>query len=198
MKFEKLLHELKVGVLGRTIRFAADIAEEIDGYAARKLFGLSDKKPSYIRQFSTGHPKSSTTHINQMLLFVEALSFFWHAIDRLSFRPNSEALRAAILDPLVHSLIEMLTDVLNKGGMSTTEANSLLGVQSLSLRYADAPTLLGTNVQDQNCALWLAARAITKDADLHEALTPLFVLKLSEGLVELDLANRIDALEIAL
>jgi hypothetical protein len=34
-----------------------------------------------------------------MTLFLGAFSFFWHAIDRYSFRPNDEALRAAILDP---------------------------------------------------------------------------------------------------
>lgn len=195
--FERLLHELRIGILNQTINFAAGVAEEIDKYAAQKLFGLSDEMPSYIRHFSIGSPKVSKMQVNQMLLFVEALSFFWHAIDRLSFRPNSEALRAAILDPIVLSLTEMLTEVLNKDDVSTTGTDSLLGVQSLSLRYAEAPTLLGTSADDKNCAVYLAARAIVEDTDLHIALVPLIRSKLTEGLVALDLANRIQALEAA-
>jgi hypothetical protein len=197
-KFEKLLHDLKVGVLGQIIGFAAGVAEEIDSFAARRLFGLSSEGPSYARQFSNGPPKTSTTHVNQLLLCVEALSFFWHAIDRLSFHPNNEALRAAILDPVAISLSEMLAEVLNKRGMNTTGTDQLIAVQGLSLRYAEAPTLIGTSAQDNNCALHLAARAILEDAGLHAALAPLMVLKLTEGLVALDLAHRIKALEAVL
>jgi len=66
------------------------------------------------------------------------------------------------------------------------------------MRYAEAPTLLGQNAEDGNCAVHLAARAIVADADLHEALAPLMVVKLTEGLLALDLANRIKALEAVL
>jgi hypothetical protein len=204
-KFEKLLADLKSNVLGRTTGFAADVAEEIDRFAAQKLFGLSSETPSYARQFSCGPPKSSTTHINQMVLFVGALSFFWHAIDRFSYRPNNEALRAAVLDPIVVSLSEMLAEALNKKGVTTTANDTLLGVQALSLRYAEASTLMGTSAKDKNCALWLAARAIVQDAGLSlgtatqsEALVSLMMVNLSENLVALDLANRIKALEVAL
>jgi hypothetical protein len=204
-KFKKLLADLKANVLGRTTRFAADVAEEIDRFAAQKLFGLSSETPSYTRQFSYGPPKSSTTHINQMVLFVGALSFFWHAIDRSSHRQNNEALRAAILDPIVVSLTEMLAGILNNQGVITTANDTLRGVQALSLRYAEAPTLMGTSAKDKNCALWLAARAIVEDAGLSlgtaaqsEALASLVMVNLTENLVELDLANRIKALEVAL
>ena len=128
-KFEKLLNELKVGVLGQMIGFAADVAEEIDSFARRRLFGLSSKAPSFARQFSSGPPKTSTTHVNQLLLCVEALSFYWHAIDRLSFRPKNEALRAAILDPVAISLSEMLAEVFNKKGMNTTGTEQLMAVR---------------------------------------------------------------------
>src|SRR5262249_27257289 len=111
-KFETLLHDLKVGVLGQMVGFAADVADEIDSLAALRLFGLSDEGCSYAREFSNGPQKRSTTQVNQLLLCVEALSFFWHAIDRLSFRPNNDALRAAILDPVAISLSEMLAEVL--------------------------------------------------------------------------------------
>jgi hypothetical protein len=197
-KFEELLHDLKIAVLGWMIGFAADVAEEIDSLTARGLFGLSSKGPSYDRQFSIGAPKTSITHVNQLLLCVDSLSFFWHAIDRLSFRPNNEALRAAILDPVAISLSEMLAEVLNKRGMNTTGTDQLIAVQGLSRRYAEAPTLIGTSAQDSSCAVHLAARAILEDAGLHSALAPLMVPKLTEGLVALDLANRIKALESVL
>ena len=98
-KFEKLLADLKASVIGRATGFAADVAEEFDRLVAQKLFGLSGDTPSYARRFSSGPPKTPSTHIDQMILFVGALSFLWHAIDRLSYRPNNEELRVAILDP---------------------------------------------------------------------------------------------------
>jgi hypothetical protein len=204
-KFEKLLRDLKAGVVGRTMGFAANVSEEIDKFTAQKLFGWSGEMPTYARQFSIGPPKTSRTHVNQTLLFVGALSLFLHAIDRLSFRQNNEALRAAILDPIVVSVSEMLAEILNKGGMNTTVNDTLLGVQALSLRYAEAPTLAGTSAEDHNCALWLAARAIVEDTGLplgtaaeKDVLAMPMSLKLSEGLLALDLANRIKALEAVL
>jgi hypothetical protein len=204
-QFEKLLGDLKANVLGRTTGFAADVAEEIDRFAAQKLFGLSGEMPFFSSPVFIRPPKNPTTHINQMVLFVGALSFFWHAIDRFSYRPNNEALRAAILDPLVVTLSEMLAGALNNQGVITTANDTLRGVQALSLRYAEAPTLMGTSAKDKNCALWLAARAIVEDASLSlgtaaqsEALASLVRVNLTENLIALDLANRIKALEVAL
>jgi hypothetical protein len=204
-KFEKLLHDLKVDVLGRTIGFAADVTDEIDKMQKLfEVFGSSGKMATYTRQFSNGPPKTSTTHVNQMLLFVGALSFFWHAIDRLSFRRDNEALRAAILDPIVVSISQMLTEVLNKGGTNAMANDTLFGVQAMSLRYAGAPTLLGTSVDDHNCARWLAACAIVEDIGVSftaaekQILVTLMSAKLLKGLVALDLANRIKALEAVL
>jgi hypothetical protein len=140
-----------------------------------------------------------------MVLFAGALSFFWHAIDRLSYRPNNEALRAAILDPIAVSLTKMLAEVLNKQGATVTANDTLLAVQSLSLRYAEAPTLMGTSAKDKNSALWLAASAIVEDAglssgtaELKDVLATIMTTKLCEGLFALDLANRIKALEVVL
>jgi hypothetical protein len=169
-----------------------------------EVFGSSGKMATYTRQFSNGPPKTSTTHVNQMLLFVGALSFFWHAIDRLSFRRDNEALRAAILDPIVVSISQMLTEVLNKGGTNAMANDTLFGVQAMSLRYAGAPTLLGTSVDDHNCARWLAACAIVEDIGVSftaaekQILVTLMSAKLLKGLVALDLANRIKALEAVL
>jgi len=198
-QFEKLLRELKINVIGQVNGFAATVADEIDGFAARKLFGLNSETHSFARLFSIGPPKKSTTHVNQMMLCIGALSFFWHVIDRLSFRPNNEALRAAVLDPTAISLSELLADMLNKQGMPIAGAELLRGIQKLSLRYAAAPTLLGTSVQDKNSAVWLAAHAIAKDVGYtKERFALLIHNQLLVGLTALDLANRIRALEAVL
>jgi hypothetical protein len=198
-KFENLLHELKLAVIGQVNGFAAAVADEIDGFAARKLFGLNSDARSFARLFSNGPPKTSTTHVNQMLLCVGALSFFWHVIDRLSFRPNNETLRAAVLDPTAISLSEELADMLNKQGMPIAGAELLRGIQSLSLRYAAAPTVLGTSVQDKNCAVWLAAHAIAEDVGYPQGAFALLIHnQLLVGLIALNLENRIKALEAVL
>jgi hypothetical protein len=179
--------------------FAVDVADKIDGFAARKLFGLNSETPSYARLFSIGPPKTPTTHVNQVILCVGALSFFWHVIDRLSFRPNNEALRAAVLDPTAISLSDLLADVLNKQGMPITGTELLRGIQSLSLRYAAAPTLLGTSVQDKNSVVWLAAHAIAEDSGYpKEAIALLIHGQLLRGLAALSLTHRVNALEAVL
>lgn len=198
-EFEKLLHELKLNVSGQVHGFAAAVADEIDGFAARKLFGLNSETPSFARLFSIGPPKTSTTHVNQMILCIGALSFFWHVIDRLAFRPNNEALRAAVLDPTAISLSELLADRLNKQGLPIAGTELLRGIQRLSLRYAAAPTLLGTSVQDKNSAVWLAAHAIAEDVGYpKERFALLIHNQLLVGLTALNLANRIKALEAVL
>jgi hypothetical protein len=198
-EFENLLHELRADVLGQMIGFAVDVAEEIDSFAARQIFGMSNESPSYPRQFSIGVSKTSTTHVNQMLLLIGALSFFWHAIDRLSFRPNNETLRAAILDPIAISLSDMLAEVLDKKGMNMTGTHLLIGMQSMSRRYAGAPTLIGTSLRDKSSAVWLAAHAIAEDVGYpEEVFGGLMHGNLLGGLATLNLERRIEALEAVL
>jgi hypothetical protein len=101
-----------------------------------------------------------------LVLFVGAFSFFWHAIDRLSFRKGSETLRAAILDPLVFEFTKVIAEMVSKQGMKTTSKEALFDVQSMSLRYAAAPALIGTSPTDENCALWLAGYSTAGDTEL--------------------------------
>ena len=198
-EFDRLLHELKLDVIDQVNGFASAVADHIDDCAARKLFGLNSETPSYARVFPIGPHKTSTTHVNQMTLCVGVLSFFWHAIDRLSFRPNNEALRAAVLDPTATSLSDLLADMLNKQGMPITGTKLLRGTQSLSLRYAAAPTLLGASVLDKNSAVWLAAHAIAEDVGYPRQVFALLIHgQLLGGLAALNLANRIKALEAVL
>jgi len=92
-QFEKLLQELKALVFGASVGFAGTVAEELEGLAAKGSLFI-DKPPAYRRFYSSVvPPKSNTTIINQMTLFLGAFSFYWHAIDRYSFRKDNEALQ---------------------------------------------------------------------------------------------------------
>jgi hypothetical protein len=212
-KFEKLLHELRTWICGQMIAFAADVTDRIDGMAADNLFGLNSETPApYVRLFSAAPPKTSTTRVSQMVLCVGALSFFWHAIDRFSYRPNDEALRAAVLDPVVTSLSKMLVEMLNiqaerlnKPGMQETELLETLQVRSLS--YAAGSTVVGKSVDDKDSALWHAALDIAQDVGrpkefeklLHTGLLAKVIkIELLNALAATDLKRRIDALEAAL
>src|SRR5216684_5593113 len=105
---EKLRKEMRTHIVGRTIGFAATVTEWFD-----VSFEQSDE-PSYSRMFSIGPPKSGRTHLNEMLLGLGALCFFVHALDRLSFRPNSEALREAIFDTTAAELAGWFGEMLGK------------------------------------------------------------------------------------
>jgi hypothetical protein len=207
-EFEKLLHELRTYVVGQMIGFAGAVADQVDDWVARQLFGLNSEIPSYGRLFSIGPPKTSTTHVNQMTLCLGAFGFFWLAIDQFSFRENNETLRAAVLDPIVISISKMLAEVFKKMGGDFTENELLMAVQSRSLRYAAAPTLFGKSVEDKNSAIWLAAYAIAEDVGhpkevfakliYTEVLAKLIHTELLNALVATDLKNRIKALEAVL
>lgn len=203
-KFDNLLNELKALVLSQSIGFAAMVAEEIEDFAAKGSY-FSAKPRAYRRFFSSvGAPKSDTTLINQMSLFLGAFSFFWHAIDRYSFRPANEALRVAVLDPIVFGISKGLAEIMSKKGTKTTAEEIVASVQPLSLRYAAAPRLFGTDPNDQNCALWLAGRAIIEDTDLSlteaekYALRMIVLTKLLAGTLKLELPKRITTLETLL
>ena len=82
-QFEKLLQELKTLVLGGSVGFAAGVAEELENLANKGASFSDLPRTAYTRYFSSvAPPKSSTTLINQMTLFIGAFSFYWHAIDR--------------------------------------------------------------------------------------------------------------------
>jgi len=191
---DKLLHELTARTLGEVIDFSASVAEEFDSLIARGLFGLDINAQKYPRLFSNGPPKAPTTGVNQMVLSLGALSFFLHAIDRLSYRQ-----RSAIFDPVAISLAQTFAEMLNTKNVKTTGNDTLYALQSAYLRYADAPTLLGQSAQDKNSAARLATHAIAKDVGHPgEVFSSLMFGKLLDGIVALDLANRIAALEAVL
>jgi hypothetical protein len=199
-KFEKELHELKALVVSQSILFAGGVTEEAEGLAA-----FSALPRTYDRCFSSvAPPKSDTTLFNQINLFLGAFGFFWHAIDRYSFRKDNEALRAAIVDPIVTAVSKLVAEWCSNMGAKTTADEVLQAVQPVTLRYAVAQTLLGTDPNDTNSAVWMAGPAIVNDTELPltaaQKLILVLIVKnnLAEGLLKLELPKRIETLETLL
>lgn len=210
-QFEKLLQELKVLVFTQSAGFAAGVAEEIEALAAKGSSFSSLPRAAYERFFSSvAPPKSDKTLINQMTLFLGAFSFYWHAIDRYSFRKDNETLRVAILDPIVFAISKGLAEIMTSKGRKATTEEVIAAVQPLSLRYAGARTLLGSNPNDFNsvygsdCAARLAARAIVDDTELaldagkKLTLSHIVMTVLLESILKLELPKRIKTLETLL
>jgi hypothetical protein len=191
-KLKRLLKELQVGIVGQTISSAADIAEKFDKSAAGDA--------SYRLFFSVGPPKVATTQINQIILSLGVLGFFIHALDRLSFRQNSETLRESIFDCTALELSEWFGQMLAKLDpelASTAKHDTLSHLNLRQLQYSKAPTLLGRSADDKNSAVWLAACTIAEDLNHPKdfVLVMFIKIRLTEGLVELNLENRVKALE---
>ena len=191
-KLKRLLKDLQIGIIGQTIGSAADIAEEFDKFATGRA--------SYPLLFSNRPPKVATTHINQIVLSLGVLGFFIHAVDRLSFRQNSENLREAIFDPTAIELSKWFGESLGNTHpelASTAKQDALSYLNASGLQYSKASTLLGKIEDDKNSAVWIAACNIASDLNHpnRQLLVLLIKVRLIEGLVELNLANRVKALE---
>jgi hypothetical protein len=195
-RFRAHLKELQVRMLAEINNFAAGVTEEFDRIANSRAI----ESPPYPLFLSIGPPKTDTTHLNQLILCLDGLSFFAHALDRLSFRPDSDALRAAVLDATVLELanwLEATVDNVTASENPVTKDEILNYVNHRALQYAEAPSLLGTNADDKHTAVWFSAETTAKNAGYPKdvPLTKLIQTRLMEGLVKSDLANRVNRLE---
>lgn len=136
-----------------------------------------------------------------MTLTLEALSFYVHALDRFSCRPNNDSLREAIVDLIAHALAQMFAEILSKLGTNCTTADALQTILQLSSRYNKGSTLMGLRFDDDDSVLCIAASAIAEDLEYPRAkiaLVPVIRTSLINGLVELNLNDRVPTLESAL
>ena len=119
-------------------------------------------------------------------------------VRRIHSRPNNEALRTAILEPIVDTMAWGLAKTLSIKGIKKTPEEALRGLQAFSFHYAGPPRLLGT----ENCALWVAAEfivdGIRTGLPLIQAEKPALEMivrnELLKGLQKLELPKRIAAL----
>jgi hypothetical protein len=92
-----------------------------------------------------------------LILCLDGLTLFAHALDRLSFRPDT----AAVLDPTILELANWLEATVSDVTASETPvpADEILQFAKYrALLYAEATSLLGTSAYDKHTVIWLAAR----------------------------------------
>jgi len=189
--FEKHLQELQQAITGQTTTFAATVAKEFDGITSKSELA------GYPRIFSVGPPHSPNTHLNQMILALGALCFFVHALDRTCFRPDSEQLRDAVLDPTAIALSAWFEEIVVKFAEKPARPGETLDFINLrNSQFGQAASLLGTSEKDRNSVVWLAAEVIAEDAD-HPKSVLLYIAhtELLQRLADLKLAERVKALE---
>jgi len=190
------LKELQVRMQAAITNFAVSVTEDFDPIANRRAVD----PPAYPLFFSIGPPKTDKTHLNQLILCLDALSFFVHALDRFLFRPDSAALSAAVLEATVFDLENWLESKLSN--LTTSETSVLKNeiqqyIDHRASQYMQATSLLGTGENDRHTAIWLAAKTTARDAGYpNDALLTKFIqTRLFEGLADLDLAERVKKLE---
>jgi hypothetical protein len=195
-RFRTQLKELQVRMQDTITDFAVGVTEDFDPIVNRRTVG----PPAYPLFFSIGPPKTDKTHLNQLILCLDALSFFVHALDRFLFRPDSEALSAAVLEATVLELENWLeSTVANLTASETLVSKNELRkyIDHRASQYIHATSLLGTGENDRHTAIWLAAKTTARDAGYPNdvLLTKLIQTRLFEGLADLDLAERVKKLE---
>jgi TPR repeat protein len=174
-EIEKLRKELQSKIAAESLKFSGDVKSQYEG-------------------------KIGSDQLNQMILNIGALSFFVHALDRFSFRPHSETLRTTIhLDTALalSRLYGKMIGAINPKLAGTAEQDTLNNMDLRGSQYAEAPSLVGESGNDRNGAVWLAACAISEDVDHPKNLLLIVLIKnrLMQGLINLNLGQRIEAIE---
>ena len=195
-RFGKQLKELQVRMQEAITDFAVRVTEDFGPIVNRRAVD----SPPYPKFLSIGPPKADKTHLNQLILCLDALGFFVHALDRFLFRPDSDTLSAAVLEATVLELDNWLeSTVANLTAPGTPVSNDEIQqyVDHRSSQYIQATSLLGTGENDRHTAVWLAAETTAGDVGYPNdaLLRKIIQTRLLEGLADIDLAERVKKLE---
>jgi hypothetical protein len=186
------LQELHRWIAASCIGFAATVTEAFEKSAP------VGEKPSYDLLFSNGPPKQTRCHLNQMLLAVEGLCFFLHALDRLSYQRQNEKLRELVFDSsaaeMVRLFIELIRTQTGKNDPDVCEDGLIGWINERASQYGKAPALLGKDINDRNTVLWIASCAIAEAVNYPKHIILVLEIKnaLTRELIEMDLANRLN------
>jgi hypothetical protein len=82
----------------------------------------------------------------------------------------------------------------------TAEGDTLNHMNLRNSQFSQAASLLGKSAEDRNCAVWLATSTISEDVGHPKqiALALLIQNRLLQGLINLNLAERVKAMEMLL
>jgi hypothetical protein len=198
------IDDLHAGMIRGVIKFATTVP------VWGSTFVDDDTEPSYAQIFPQELAQTTQSYFNQLLLAVEAACFFLHASSRLSVRQGSESLRLAIYDSsfrlMVGWLLQTVRTVLGEDNNTVTDDSLAALIQKRELEYGRSPTLLGSGWDDQDSAVWAAARLISDEIAVkscfdrdgysnHIILTQIVGTILMQELAAMDLASQIERIE---
>ena len=201
------IDDLHAAMIRGVINFATTVP------AWGSTFVDDDTQPSYKQIFPQELAQTTQSYFNQLLLAVEAACFFLHASSRLSARQGFESLRQAIYDSsfqlMVRWLMQTVMTVLGEDNNTVTDNSLVALIQKRELEYGRSPKVLGNGWDDQESAVWAAARLISDEISVkscfdrdgysnHIILTQIVGTTLMQELAEMDLASRIERIEMLL
>jgi hypothetical protein len=161
------LDELHGAMIGSAIKFATGVSTWGTTFVHELL------EPSYEELFQLDIELSSRSYFNQLLLAIEAACFFLHALNRLLERFGSEEFKKAIYDSsrktLISWWIEVAVSALGRDSDSVNEEAFDALIKRRDLEYAKSPTLLGSGYDDQDGAVWMAARTISDEVSIKDS-----------------------------
>jgi hypothetical protein len=200
------MDELNNAIIGSAVKFATGVSTWGSTFVDEPL------EPSYEQLFHREIEHSARSYFNQLLLATEAACFFLHALNKRLERFGSKDFRSGIYDSSVRTLIRWLMQIAVSA--LGRESNSLNGeafdrlIKTRDVEYAQSPTLLGNGSDDQNGAVWVAARTISDEVSIkdnfdregypnHVILTHIVGTVLMLELEALDLTARIERISLA-
>ena len=200
------MDDLHSALIGSAIKFATVVSTWGSTFVNKPL------EPSYEQLFQRAFERSVRSYFNQLLLATEASCFYLHALNKRLERLGSEDFKKGIYDLSVSALISWLTQTaasaLGKESDSLNEAAFDALIKKRDLEYSQSPSLLGNDSDDQNGAIWDAARTISDEISIkdsfdregypnHVILTHIVGTVLMLELEALDFTARIERISLA-
>jgi len=197
--------DLHSAMIGSAIKFATQVSTWGGTFVDKPL------EPSYKQLFQHEIEDSARSYFNHLLLATEASCFFLHALNKRLERFGSRDLRDGIYDSSVRALIRWLMQIalsaLGRESKSLNEEAFDRLIKTRDLEYAQSPTLLGNGSDDQDSAMWMAARTISDEVSIkdsfdregypnHAILTHIVGTVLMLELEALDLTARIERISL--
>jgi hypothetical protein len=175
-KFAEDMAELAAQISNATFKFAQEVKQAYES-------GSIPKRRSGDKRFSDA---------DQVKLILGAFSFFMHVLDRHFLRMDVKSVRDAVFDFMFENLPRQVYAKSFRGLLPETENLALEHYDRWTRQLAEAPVIVGEDLEDANAAAWRAARSICEEDLGREDRRLVIILRthLTHGLEKLSLADR--------
>jgi hypothetical protein len=138
----------------------------------------------------------------QMIIVMESLCLFHHAMVRLAERPSSELLKQVLVDvtapALAHHFAAALRSQRMPGDTRALVENIIAVIAEREHEYRTASRLVSDGRDDKDSAIWLAATHICESTRMPDCDKAGFATQLTEALDQMDLQSRVARIESCL